>query len=181
MLRAIQEYVEQYSASDDGWIFSHHTNRWLKPAEHKDVFYFHVSLWKKGVGRSFYVHRLIAESFIPNPTQLPEVNHKDGNRQNNEVLNLEWVTSSENSFHAVQLGLRTYSHRLTPDEFEVCLEDVIHEESYQSLSERVPYKVLFLSVKLRRIARELGREDDLNRSLAAQRSTRARINGAQHQ
>lgn len=52
-----------------------------------------------------YVHRLIAENFIPNPHNLPMVNHKDGNKWNNNISNLEWVTASENAQHAHTQGL----------------------------------------------------------------------------
>jgi hypothetical protein len=52
------------------------------------------------------IHRLVAEAFIENPDDLPEVNHKDGNRQNPNVDNLEWVTPSQNRIHAVRV-LRT--------------------------------------------------------------------------
>lgn len=51
------------------------------------------------------VHRLVAEAFIPNPYNLPEVNHKDGNRQNNDVSNLEWVTHSGNMKHSYHKGI----------------------------------------------------------------------------
>jgi len=52
------------------------------------------------------IHRLVAMAFIPNPQNKPEVNHKDGNKQNNFEDNLEWNTTSENAIHAFSIGLR---------------------------------------------------------------------------
>ena len=52
-----------------------------------------------------YVHRMVAEAFIPNPNNYTDVNHKDGNKQNNHISNLEWVSHSQNIYHALENGL----------------------------------------------------------------------------
>ena len=57
-----------------------------------------------------FIHRLLAQAFISNPLTKPHVNHIDGNKQNNRLVNLEWSTCKENAQHAVDLGLTTYSH-----------------------------------------------------------------------
>ena len=54
---------------------------------------------------NYKVHREIAKAFIPNPNNLPQVNHKDGNKNNNSVDNLEWITNRDNAHHAIENGL----------------------------------------------------------------------------
>lgn len=70
----------------------------LKPFS-LDNGYKQVTLYSGGKGWIYRVHRLVAENFIDNPENKPTVNHKDSNRQNNTVENLEWNTYSENSKH----------------------------------------------------------------------------------
>ena len=70
-----------------------------------DSGYARVSLSVNGKARNHSVHRLIAIEFIKNIDNLPVVNHIDGNKLNNSISNLEWVTSSENSLHAYRIGL----------------------------------------------------------------------------
>lgn len=65
-----------------------------------------VQLWKNNVAKQFQVHRLVAQAFIPNPYNLPQVNHKDGNKLNNCVDNLEWCDNSYNQKHAYTNGLQ---------------------------------------------------------------------------
>lgn len=69
--------------------------------------YFHVILNNKGKGKVFLVHRIVAEAFIENRYGLPQVNHKDGNKLNNKVTNLEWCTAKDNLMHAFSTGLAT--------------------------------------------------------------------------
>lgn len=81
----------------------------IQPCKHlKNCFdnhYYHVTLFLNGKRKIYLVHRLVAQAFIPNPKNLPQVNHKDGNKTNNNAKNLEWVTCSENIKHAFRVGL----------------------------------------------------------------------------
>jgi hypothetical protein len=75
----------------------------LKPNGYKTV-----DLCKDGKVKTTLVHRIVAEAFLPNPDGLRFVNHKDSNRANNIVSNLEWVTSSENRKHGITNGFVTF-------------------------------------------------------------------------
>lgn len=66
--------------------------------------------------KKYLIHRLVAEAFIPNPKNKPQVNHKDLNKLNNCVNNLEWVTSRENNIHARILGV--YDNAVTINKFK---------------------------------------------------------------
>lgn len=89
--------------------------------------YLNIQLFKDGKSRTFKIHRLVANAFIDNPNNLSEVNHKDGDKTNNIVDNLEWSTRSHNIKHAFDNGLRkpyphigeqNGQHKLTQDDVD---------------------------------------------------------------
>lgn len=99
----IKGYEGKYQVSNTGKVRSLNYRRWgvvreLKPRiEKTDDGYLSVMLHKNSIGKVFKIHRLVAQAFIPNPNNYPEVNHIDENKQNNNVLNLEWCDHKYNN------------------------------------------------------------------------------------
>lgn len=88
----------------------------LKALRPGDDGYLDVGLYKNNKAKFYSVHRLVAETFIPNPKNKPTVNHKDGNKQNNRVSNLEWATCKEQMEHASKTGLLNY-RKINPEKY----------------------------------------------------------------
>lgn len=103
-------FENEYELNRNGEVRRKETRNILKFAVGK-VGYPLVSLWKNNKGKSKYIHKLLASHFIPNPNNYPTVNHKDGNKTNFDLLNLEWASYSQNNQHAYDSGLKITSER----------------------------------------------------------------------
>lgn len=94
----------------DGRVMNLISHKWLAVCDngygYKQVF---VSVRNKRYVR--YVHRLVAECYVPNPANAPEINHKNGDKSNNHKENLEWCTRGENVHHAYSTGLRATTEK----------------------------------------------------------------------
>lgn len=90
----VEDYEEYYQISNLGRIRNKRENRILKPS--KSGGYLHISL-SYGIRKDVLIHRLVAKAFIDNPLNLSYVNHKDENKLNNSVENLEWCTAKYNT------------------------------------------------------------------------------------
>lgn len=107
--RYVPEYDELYSVSNYGRIYSHITNKILKPKSNGRG-YLQVQLTKNKIHKMHFVHRLVAKAFCANPDNLPEVNHKDENILNNEATNLEWCTSQYNLAYGTRVSRIVQHH-----------------------------------------------------------------------
>lgn len=101
----IPNYEGIYQASNLGRIKSIKTGKIRKNVQYG--LYLSIQLCKNGKNKLHYVHRLIALTFIPNPSNKPQINHINGIKTDNRVENLEWTTQSENVIHAIKIGLKT--------------------------------------------------------------------------
>jgi len=95
-----------YTLDDKGNIYSVKYKRYLTQRISTSG-YLQLDLRVNGITKCYMVHRLLAEYFIPNPENKPCINHKDGNKLNNNLSNLEWCTYSENLVHAYENNLRS--------------------------------------------------------------------------
>lgn len=103
--KPIKDYENLYEISNFGVIRKVKTKRPLK-VFYRTNGYYTTSLCKNYKVTMIYLHRVIAETFIPNPNNLPCINHIDGNKTNNDLSNLEWCSYSDNNRHAYEIGLK---------------------------------------------------------------------------
>lgn len=103
-------YNENYLITTSGEVINSKTGRVLKPNDNG-----HGYLQIRMGSKNYYIHRLVAEAFIPNPDNLPEVDHIDTDKSNNSVENLRWVTRKENQNNPLTLAKKKRVAQFTKD------------------------------------------------------------------
>lgn len=106
IMKDIPEYEGLYAITDEGQVWSYRSQKFIKPFLSGPKKYFKVRLHNKGAQKTFYIHRLVALAFVPNPEGKSTVNHIDNDIYNNNWSNLEWVTTRENVVYSMEKGTR---------------------------------------------------------------------------
>lgn len=143
----IKGYEGKYQVSNLGEVRSLKFNKSQKCKKLKPKFagagYRSVALLMNGKSKYCYIHRLVALHFIDNPLFKKEVNHKDGDRSNNILSNLEWCTHSENGIHSFRIlnripsdvsGFKNPKSKLTEEQVVEIRKQYANGKSYRSLS-----------------------------------------------
>lgn len=135
MLKEIPGYGGIYWISPQGEITSKYRATaligWVEATGYRAV-----SLWKDGKSTRATVHTLLAKVYLPNPTNLPEVNHIDGNKLNNSLSNLEWVSGADNIRHAFTNGLTKNAAAIDYAKIPELLNEVIAGGTLRDLAQR---------------------------------------------
>lgn len=97
----IKDYEGLYAITSCGKVWSYHSKKFLKPNIQKTGYYLY-RLYKDGKQKAFLAHRLVAQAYLPNPDNLPQVNHKDEDKSHNYLNNLEWCTDDYNRHYGTQ-------------------------------------------------------------------------------
>jgi len=92
-----------YIVTEDGTLWSLRKQKYLKPADNGLGYLQTLITFNDNTRKMLKIHRLVAQCYIPNPENKSDVNHKDGNKANNHVNNLEWVTHKENIQHSFRV------------------------------------------------------------------------------
>lgn len=95
-MKDIKGYEGLYGVTSCGRVYSYRRKRFLNPQDNGNG-YLKVVLYKDGKGKQHYLHRLVAEAYLDNPNDYPQINHKDENKTNNCINNLEFCTIAYNA------------------------------------------------------------------------------------
>ena len=109
-MKDIKNYEGLYAITPEGEVWSYRNKRFLKPMDNGKG-YLYVNLFRDNEKKNYLIHRLVGEAYIPNPENLPEINHKDENKTNNCLQNLEWCDRKYNNNYGACITKRSNSHK----------------------------------------------------------------------
>lgn len=164
---------ENYHIYPDGKVINTTKGNEVKQVTNSKNGYLYVSLWKGNMGRTFSVHRLVATYYVPNPKNLEHVNHKDSDRTNPHMDNLEWVTRSENMKHGYAVGWASQDNRrnFTDRELELILEEFLAgNKTVTEIAAEKGVGLSKLTIHLKRIAKQTGKWEAYKLTQKAQRA-----------
>lgn len=150
--KEIPNYNE-YQVSNYGRIKNKNTEKILKSYKRKDG-YLKIELNKEKNNKTFYIHRLVAEAFIPNPNNLIFVNHKDENKSNNCVSNLEWCTRAYNNNYGTRGKRIGNSLNMKVNQYDLSGKFIRQWESIKKATETL--KIRNISQACRNIRKQAG-------------------------
>lgn len=130
--------LSDYTITKDGKIIRNKTQKEIKLQKNSKG-YLRAIIGKK----KYFVHRLVAEKYVPNPLNKPQVNHIDGNKTNNNYTNLEWVTNQENRDHAMKNELHLCGEKCSWA--KLTLEQAIYIKEHRSVSSKELAKMFNVS------------------------------------
>lgn len=139
VFKEVEGYEGLYSISNIGRLRNDKTNRLLKPWIDKDG-YLIYDLSKNKVRKHYKAHRLVAQAFILNPNNYPQVNHKDEDKTNNKVSNLEWCTFEYNNKYGTRVERSAFKHRKSISKYDLTGNYI---STYKSLTEAANLNNLF--------------------------------------
>ena len=94
-MKDVVGYENIYGITSCGRVYSYRNKRFLTPRVNNNGYLF-VDLYKNGKAKKFLIHRLVAQAYLPNPENLPEVDHIDNDKTHNYINNLQWITRKDN-------------------------------------------------------------------------------------
>ena len=141
--KEISETNGQYLISSLGRLYSNVSLKIMTTNPHKRFGYVVIPLGKRKGGKTYRLHRLVAQAFIPNPFNKKEVNHKNKDKEDNRVENLEWMNAWENQAH--KQGIKTWNNwqgRIAPQDYSVARRKMkgFSEKIIPMLEKIVPLK-----------------------------------------